>query len=57
MVVTVAEFLEDLVEVLEVGVGMNPEELFLEGAPEAFNASVAFGGSDERRAGVHTEEA
>jgi hypothetical protein len=56
VVVEVAEFLEGLIEVFEGGVGVNPEELFLEGAPEAFEAAVAFGGSDEGGAGIHAKE-
>ena len=40
LVVVVPEFLESLVEVLEVCEGSDPEELFLEGTPEAFDAAI-----------------
>ena len=57
VVIEIAEFLEGLVEVLDVGEGMEPEKLLFEGAPEALDAAVAFGGADEGGAGVHTQEA
>jgi hypothetical protein len=56
VVVEIAEFLEGLVEILNAGDGVDPEKLFLEGAPEAFNAAVAFGGADEGGPGVHAKE-
>ena len=57
VVVEIAEFLEGLVEVLDVGEGVDPEKLFFEGAPEPLDAAVAFGGTDEGVTGVHAEEA
>ena len=56
VVVAVAEVLERLVQFVEAGEGADPEELFLERAPEALDAAVAFGGADEGGAGVHAEE-
>ena len=57
VVVEITELLEGLVEVLDVGEGVEPEKLLLEGAPEALDAAVAFGGADEGGAGVHAQEA
>ena len=57
VVVEITEFLEGLVEVLDVGEGVEPEKLLLEGAPEAFDAPVTFRGADEGGAGVHAQEA
>ena len=57
VVVEIAEFLEGLVEVLDVGEGVDPEKLLLKGAPEALDAAVAFGGTDEGGTGVHAQEA
>ena len=57
VVVEITELLEGLVEVLDVGEGVDPEKLFFEGAPEPLDAAVAFGGTDEGRTGVHAEEA
>ena len=57
VVVEITEFLEGLVEVLDVGEGVEPEKLLLEGAPEALDAAVAFGGADKGWAGVHAQEA
>ena len=47
VVVVIAEALEGLVQVFEVGVGVDPEKLLFEGSPESFDAAVAFGGADE----------
>lgn len=47
VVVAVAEVLERLIQFVEVGEGADSEELFLERAPEALDAAVAFGGADE----------
>ena len=57
VVIEIAEFLEGLVEVLDVGEGVEPEKLLLKGAPEALDAAVAFGGTDEGGTGVHAQEA
>ena len=57
VVVEIAEFLQRLFEVLDVGEGVDPEKLLLEGAPEAFDAPVTLRGSDEGGAGVHAQEA
>ena len=57
VVVEITELLEGLVEVLDVGEGVDPEKLFLEGSPEALDAAIAFGGTDEGGAGVHAKEA
>ena len=57
VVVEITEFLESLVEVLDVGEAVDPEKLFLERAPEALDAAIAFGGTDEGGAGIHAEEA
>ena len=55
-VVVILEFPQSLVEVLDTGKGLDPEELLLEGAPESLNAAVPFRGTDEGRAGFHAEE-
>jgi hypothetical protein len=47
LVVEISEFLEGLVEVFDVGEGVDPEELFLEGATGALDAAVAFGSANE----------
>ena len=56
VVVVEAELLECPVEVVQIGEGADPEELFLQGAPEALDAAVALGGTDEGGAGLHAEE-
>lgn len=43
VVVVEAEFLERLVEVVEIGEGADPEELLLQGAPEGLDTAVALG--------------
>ena len=56
LVVLVAEVLEGLVQVFEVGEGVDPEKLLLEGAPEPLDAAIALGGTNEGWAGRHAEE-
>ena len=56
VVVEITKFLEGLIEVLDVGEGVDSEKLFLEGAPEALDTAVAFGGADKGGTGVHAEE-
>lgn len=57
VVVELAEGLEFPVQLVDVSEGADPEELLLEGAPEALDAAVAFGGSDEGGTALQAEEA
>ena len=56
LVVVVAEVLEGPVQVFEVGEGVDPEKLLLEGAPEPLDAAIAFRSAGEGWAGGHAEE-
>ena len=47
---------EGLVELVDVVEGLEPEELFPEGADEAFRHSVALGLGDEGRGGANPKE-
>ena len=57
LVVSFLELTERLAEFVEIAEATDPEQLFLEGAEEAFDAAVAFRLPNERWWGLHSDKA